>query len=181
MDFTLAENLAGTPQLVYEVFKKYQPLIVKKARYYQSVSRNKIDSEDFKSDVYCNLHHFLSYLNVAKIKNPERFTFITYVKYAIHKTLKDNMAYSRAEVKSLDETNEEGSPLIQIPCTKYESNILKLNIKPFYKELSPRQRSILKMVHKGYIYKDIQQQLNTSYGIIPIEMRKIRKIAKTYF
>ncbi|MCK9439537.1 hypothetical protein M0Q39_05770 [Patescibacteria group bacterium] len=85
------------------------------------------------------------------------------------------------EIISLDETDEEGNPIRQIPCTKYCFNPLELNKKPFLNQLSPRQRKILELKNQGLVYKDIQKKLGTSYGIIPIEIRKIRLIAQDYF
>lgn len=176
----LFESVEDLNQLTLEVFNLYRGLILKKALFYSRVSRNRIEKEDFMSEVFLNLHKLLSYLKKDKIKS-ENFSFYLSVRYAIIRTWKKQMRVINQETISLDETDEEGNPIRQIPCTKYCFNPLELNKKPFLNQLSPRQRKILELKNQGLVYKDIQKKLGTSYGIIPIEIRKIRLIAQDYF
>lgn len=176
----LLDSVSDLNQLTLLVFNQYEGLIKKKAQFYSRVSKNKIEIDDFMSEVYLNLRTFIQYIKKDKVKS-STFSFYIYVKYAIIRTWKKFMKTISQESYSLDETDQDGNPLRQLPCTKYNFNPLELNMDIFLKSLTHRQRKILELVNQGYIYKDIQKKLKTSYGIIPIEVRKIRIIAQQYF
>ncbi len=169
-------NKGNISDLVYQMYTQYKGLIDRSAKRYSFHSGGRIEKEDFISNTYERLYYFAKFIKEDKI-NPETFMFHLYVKNAMSSVLKKSKKVNTKELLLIDAEGAEN--LYQAPDTT--ESIYTLNKPSFYAALSTRQKFILSKVQGGAIYNDIQKDLNCSYGIIPIEIRKMRKIAKDFF
>lgn len=166
------------PKKVNFVFEKYKPLIYKKASLYSRCSKGRIDRDDFVSDVYEKLYYFVSKIDKSKIKDIEKFSYYTSVRYAIFSVYKKERKIIDNEIFIPED--EEGQPLIQFE-SKCGISELAPDISKFDNSLSRRQKIIKKELMKGKKLLDISKSINMSYGIVHLDIYKMRLKYKEFF
>lgn len=196
-DFIIYEKFKDNfSKLSFEYYNKYMNLINKKAKIYERNSRGKIQSEDFCSDVYIELHNMVRSLKEYKMQ-PDKFMFYAYIKYAISKVYNKNMKIVKREVNFendpyLDIKSEEnyktptsfvfGHLESKMCCSDNVDEILNDIIKPqFMAKLTDRQKFIFKNLQNGKTYNDIRHELKCSHGTVAGDVWRAKNLIKEMF
>lgn len=181
IELTTASKPAGMSHMTPEVYKQWYPYIMKKACLFATMAKyanNHLgDKEDFASEVYIQLHKQLSYCNMDKVVDKSKFSYFIYVKQAVLKTVH---VFRKNEIKSIsihDKNVQEPSYNDHID----DDAVHSVTTIDFYKKLTPRQTTIIKMRQNGKTISSIAKHMNLSYGSIHRDIYFAKSIFEEMF
>jgi len=158
------------PKMALYVYNKYFPMISKKALFYKKMN-SKLDIEDFLSEVYMEILHYISYIDIKKI-NPDTFSFWLYVSRAIYRVFYNESRNKNNQNISLDTKIEydNGEDEFSIEPAYQENSYVEIEyslvLAEFNSALTERQKKILLLRKKGYTIHQIKDSLSVSYGTV---------------
>lgn len=166
----LEKNYENKQALVTYMFDHYKRLIYKKGIVFTRSLRNKVEVDDFVSDVYEKLFFYANYIKLEKVDS-EKFMFYIYVHHAccdIYTKLIKSL-----ESESCLSLDDEDSSL---SATYNDSIAFNLQYKEFMKQLTATQRQVLNLRLEGKTIVDIQKILNLSYYLVSKELNAIKLV-----
>lgn len=166
----LEKNYKNKQALVTHMFDRYKGLVYKKGILFTQSLRNKVEVDDFVSDVYEKLFFYANYIKLEKV-DPEKFMFYIYVHYACCDIYTRLIKLFKSETSvSLNDEN------LNLVATYTDSIAFNLQYQEFINQLTPAQKEILQLRLEGKTIVDIQKTLNLSYFLVSKELNAIKLV-----
>lgn len=171
----LVNNNGNMAALVMEAYTQYTPFIMKKACLCERCSGGRILREDYSAGVFEKLYHYMGYIKLEKITNPDSFSFFIFVKRAAFRVYKN-------ERKAIDKESCIINDDLHINSFEaVESEVQHaFEVEKFYSDLSPRQREIIEDRKNNIHEKVTRQRMGISHGTYSFAIRSAKKVFAQY-